>query len=152
MQTYAISLKIPGLTEAEPTIRGLLGTDLGTMHKSYSCVASSSRGIPNSGNRGCLYWYPISYTGLPCPALTWEEVLCFITIWYSIFDWYQWEVCPFMYRSGGMDLGTEGRLRKGLGRENGEKTTVIMMMISNYNNNIFIYHNNYIILQLLLYF
>lgn len=56
-----------------------------------------------------------------------------------------------MYRSGGMDPETEGRLRKGLGRENGEKTTVIMIMISNYNN-IFIYHNNYIILQLLLYF
>lgn len=138
MQTYAISLKSPGLTEAKPTIGVLYGIYSGTMHKSYSCVGSSSCGPPNLGTRlsllvsDFLYWVTFK-------ASAWEEVLCFITIWYSMFDCYQWEVFHLMNR--------RGRLRKGLWRENGGKTTVIMRMINNYNNN-YIYYNN-IILQLL---
>lgn len=34
-------------------------------------------------------------TGLPCPALTEEEVSSFTAIWYTMADWYPREDCPF---------------------------------------------------------
>ena len=60
------------LTEKELTSGSLHRTDLGPLHRCYSCIAWSSCGTPNSESRDCLTLACLetfSSSGLPSPGL-----------------------------------------------------------------------------------